>query len=54
MEFLVKAYAWWSANSATVVEILGAVLVVALVIPGEHPDKEIKWLLDKLSKKPKK
>ncbi len=46
-------YAWWTTNSATVVEIMGALLTIALVVPGEHPDKEIKWLLEKLSRKPK-
>lgn len=39
------------------VELLGgisaavaALLAVALIIPGEHPDKELQWLVDLLKK----
>ena len=57
MEFLSNAWAWWQGNEVMILVILGAILTIALAIPGEHPDKEIKWVVNlilKFSKKPKK
>ncbi len=37
------------------ITFLGALYTLALLVPGDHPDKEIKWLLDftqKYSRKP--
>lgn len=51
MDFIMSVYAWWTANSATIMEMLSGALIIALAWPGDHPDKEIKWFLDKFSKK---
>jgi hypothetical protein len=43
----------WTQLSCKALHVLGFVqlfglgaYLVALIIPGEHPDKEIKWLLE--------
>lgn len=57
MDFILAAWAWWQGNEALILGALAAILAIAMAIPGDHPDKELQWLLDnlkKLSRKKKK
>ena len=56
MEWFSNAWVWWQANQVMVLGALGALLALSMVIPGDHPDKELQWLVDmikKFSRKPK-
>jgi len=50
MDFFINAWAWWQGNEAMVLSILGSVLAISLVIPGEQPDKSLQWLVNMIKK----
>ena len=54
MEQLLPAIAWlglhYQVIAAAIIGILSGVIAIALLIPGDQPEKSLQWIVDLLSK----